>query len=184
MARAPNELHLPFAASVAAAVRLTQLDCAQDLQNYLTSYDVPFGSWCYWGASWEEDGISQRKLSRRVGAIEPTTAQQLSNVERGGLIAHRRSRQARRQIHIRRTPSGNALKARRLPYSVEVNAAALDGLTPRQIETLRGLRTNLEGRQRAQSRHPQDQHHYLRHACARPSTQHLRRGSTCHPCSI
>ena len=153
MVRARDELHYPLTASVGAVLRMTHLAYAQDLQNYLATHEIPFGMWFYLRALWEEDGITQRELSRRVGATEPTTAQQLNNMERSGLVERRRSETDRRQSHVHLTRAGRALKKRLLPYAVEVNATALEGLSAKEISLLCDLlgrmRANLERRQQA-----------------------------------
>jgi DNA-binding MarR family transcriptional regulator len=153
MVRAREELEFPLEASVGAILRMAHLAYAQDLQNYLASHDIAFGMWFYLRALWEEDGLTQRELSRRVSATEATTAQQLTNMERSGLVVRRRSTRDRRSSHVHLTGAGRALRARLLPYAVEVNATALDGFTAREIAVLRDLleriRANLEHRQRA-----------------------------------
>lgn len=153
MVRARDELQFPLSASVGAALRMTHLAYAQDLQNYLATHDIPFGMWFYLRALWEEDGITQRELSRRVGATEPTTAQQLNNMEGNGLVERKRSEVDRRQSLVHLTRAGRALKKRLLPYAVEVNATALEGLSSRDISLLCDLlgriRANLERRQQA-----------------------------------
>lgn len=153
MVRVRDELQFPLSASVGAILRMTHLAYAQDLQNYLATHDLPFGMWFYLRALWEEDGITQRELSRRVGATEPTTAQQLNNMERSGLIERKRSTLDRRQSHVYLTRAGRAVKKRLLPYAVEVNATALEGLSAADItrlcELLARIRSNLERRQQA-----------------------------------
>ena len=148
-----DELQFPLSASVGALLRMTHLAYVQDLQNHLAAHDIPFGMWFYLRALWEEDGITQRELSRRVGATEPTTAQQLANMERSGLVERKRPDADRRQSRVHLTRAGRALKKRLLPYAVDVNANALAGLSATEIAQLRDLlgriRTNLERRQQA-----------------------------------
>jgi len=143
----------PLEASIGAAIRVTHLAYAQDLQNYLVGHEIPVGMWFYLRALWEEDGLTQKELSRRVGATEPTTAQQLVNMEKQGYVARRRSTQDKRSSHVLLTPAGRALRNRLLPYAIEVNATALDGMSKTEIRQLRALleriRENLARRQRA-----------------------------------
>jgi len=147
------ELRFPLEASIGAAIRVTHLAYAQDLQNYLTGHEIPVGMWFYLRALWEEDGLTQKELSRRVGATEPTTAQQLVKMEKQGYVARRRSTQDKRSSHVHLTPAGRALRNRLLPYAIEVNATALEGMTKVEIRQLRILlsrvRENLARRQRA-----------------------------------
>ena len=142
---------LPFRESVGAMVRMTHLAFAQDLQNHLAAYDIPVGMWFYLRALWEEDGVTQRVLSRRVGATEPTTALQLTKMEARGYIERRRCDSDRRNSHVHLTRRGRALQNKLLPYAVQVNATALAGLQPQEVTLLQTLlaqlRANLEQRE-------------------------------------
>lgn len=143
-------IEFPLDASIGAVIRFTHRAYAQDLQSYLASHDIPVGMWFFLRALWEEDGLTQRELSRRVGSMEPTTVQQLHNMERRGLIERRRSATDARKSHVHLTAEGRALRSRLLPYAVEVNSAALTGFSAAEIRSLRDLlariRSNLERR--------------------------------------
>ncbi|MBI2802348.1 MAG: MarR family transcriptional regulator [Gammaproteobacteria bacterium] len=130
---------LPLAASLGAAIRFTHRAFAVDLQSHLAAHDIPVGMWYFLRALWEEDGLTQRELSRRVGIMEPTTLQQLRSMEAKGLIERRRSIIDRRKIHVHLTRAGKALKPRLLPYALEVNAAAVTGFSPSELGLLRRL---------------------------------------------
>ena len=153
MKPAREPLRFPLEASIGALLRMTHQAYAQDLQNYLMSHELPVGMWFYLRALWEEDGLTQRELSRRVGATEPTTAQQLTNMEKQGYVVRRRSTEDRRNSHVYLTAAGRGLRERLLPYAIEVNATALDGIGKAEIRQLKAIleriRDNLERRQRA-----------------------------------
>ena len=148
-----DALRFPLEVSIGAAIRMTHLAYAQDLQNYLASHEIAVGMWFYLRALWEEDGLTQKELSRRVRATEPTTAQQLVNMEKQGYVARRRSIKDKRTSHVFLTAAGRALQERLLPYAIEVNATALEGVSKPEVRQLRELlariRANLEKRQRA-----------------------------------
>ncbi len=143
----------PLAASVGAAIRFTHRAFAQDLQAHLARHHVTVGMWFFLRTLWEEDGLTQRELSRRVGAMEPTTVQQLHKMEQQGLIERRRSTADRRKVHVHLTRAGRALRAPLLPYATAVNEAALEGLSSQEIaalkKTLARIQTNLLQRQLA-----------------------------------
>jgi len=138
----------PMEHSVGAAVRLTHRGFAQALQDSLAPYDIPVGMWYFLRVLWEEDGLTQRALSRRCGAMDSTTVEQLKNMENAGYILRRRSTEDRRKIHVYLTPKGRALKAKLLPFAADVNARALAGLNDGEIGFLRlvlsRIRANLE----------------------------------------
>lgn len=141
----------PLAASVGAAIRFTHRAFAQDLQAHLARHHVTVGMWFFLRTLWEEDGLTQRELSRRVGTMEPTTVQQLHKMEEQRLIERRRSTADRRKVHVHLTRAGRALRAQLLPYAAAVNDAALEGLDAREVaalkSTLARIQANLLRRQ-------------------------------------
>ncbi len=145
----------PLSESVGAMVRMTHQAFAQDLQHHLASFKIPVGMWFYLRALWEEDGITQRELSRRVGATEPTTALQLTKMEARGYLERRRSEADRRNSHVHLTRSGRALQTKLLPYARLVNQTALTGLSAPEVAQLQRLlghlRANLGQRQQSRS---------------------------------
>lgn len=148
---AQPEFDHPLEFSVGYLVRATQRAFVQDLQRHLAPYDIPMGMWYFLRALWQEDGLTQRALSQRVGTMEPTTVEQLRNMERRGFIERRRSAADRRKVHVFLTAEGSALRSRLLPYAAEVNAAALAGFSDGEIGILRlvltRMKQNLERRQ-------------------------------------
>ncbi|MBV9523646.1 MAG: MarR family transcriptional regulator [Alphaproteobacteria bacterium] len=140
----PETLY-PLSFSIGAAIRLTHRQFAQLLQERLAPYDIPVGMWFFFRALWEEDGLTQRQLSQRVGSMEQTTVEQLKNMERRGYVERRRSLDDRRKIHVHLTASGCALKNRLLPFAREVNEIALAGLSDGEIGFLRLVLERIRG---------------------------------------
>lgn len=134
MAPSPD---FPMEQSIGAQVRRTARLFAQDLQAALAPHDVPVGMWYFLRVLWEEDGLTQREISERVGATAPTSVEQLRNIEARGWILRKPSAQDRRKLHFHVTLEGRALERRLLFYAAEVNAAALAGLTEGEIGFLR-----------------------------------------------
>jgi len=150
-ARVRNAIDFPLDASIGALIRFTHRAFADDLQAHLLQHRVNVGMWYFLRALWEKDGLTQRELSRLIGVTEPTALQQLRKMQADGLIERRPSQQDRRKIHIHLTRRGRALRRKLVPYAVEVNGAALEGLELREIEqlrrTLQKVRNNLQQRE-------------------------------------
>ncbi len=127
----------PMGESIGAQVRRTQRLFAQDLQAALAPHDVPVGMWYFLRVLWEQDGLTQREVSERVGATAPTAVEQLRNMEKRGLISRKASEADRRKVYFHLTDAGRALEVRLLNYAAEVNAAALEGLSEGEIGFLR-----------------------------------------------
>ncbi len=117
-------------------VRDTHLQFARALRTRLQPHKVTPGQWFFLRALWEEEGLSQRELSRRVGTTEPTTVSALRLLERNGVIRRQRNATDRRTINIFLTDAGRALKQDLLPYALEVNTVATAGLSMEEVDQL------------------------------------------------
>lgn len=87
-------------------------------------------------ALWEEDGITQRELSKRVGMREPTTVTALQGMERSNLIKRVRDTEDRRKMNVYLTERGYTLRGELLQLASEVSEQALDGITTDQTKLL------------------------------------------------
>jgi DNA-binding MarR family transcriptional regulator len=134
---------LPPSRSVGYLVRQTHRAFIRSLQVRIAPHGVSIGMWFYLRALWQEDGISQRELSQRVGIMEPTTASALNNMERKGLVRRLRNRGDRRVVNVFLTERGRALRDRLLPLAAAVNDVALVGLSAEELGQLRALLTRV-----------------------------------------
>jgi DNA-binding MarR family transcriptional regulator len=118
------------------------------LQTRIARHGVTMGQWYFLRVLWEEDGLTQRELSRRVGMMEPTTVSALNTMQKAALIRRQRNEQDRRKVNIFLTKKGAALKEELLPDAIAVNEAAVAGVSPEEVETLRRvldrIKSNLE----------------------------------------
>lgn len=131
-------------------IRSTHLTFAKYLRNRLQPHKVTPGQWFFLRALWEEEGLSQRELSRRVRTTEPTTVSALRLLERNGLIRRVRNARDRRTINIFLTPKGKALKDTLIPGVLELNRIATEGLTREEVQEafrlLNKMRENVAAR--------------------------------------
>ena len=87
---------------------------------------------------WEEDGLSQRELSARVGMMEPTTVIALRGMEKAGLIRRERSTDDRRITQgPPDTPKARRLRDRLLQISQGVNDQAAESIDPAALAQFR-----------------------------------------------
>ena len=63
----------PPEASIGFLVRDTHRAFSRVLGAAIADAGVTIGMWFFLRALWEEDGLTQRELSRRIGMTEPTT---------------------------------------------------------------------------------------------------------------
>ncbi|HZZ37023.1 MAG TPA: MarR family transcriptional regulator [Caulobacteraceae bacterium] len=100
---------------------------------------VSSGQWRFLRVLWNEDGLTQRELSRRVGMREPTTVTALKSLERSGFVRRAPSEADRRKVHVYLTPKAQRLKSELMPLVAEVNVLATRGMKPGDVATLRRL---------------------------------------------
>jgi DNA-binding MarR family transcriptional regulator len=115
------------------------------LQSRISPHGVTIGQWYFLRVLWEEDGLTQRELSQRVGMMEPTTVTALNGMEKRGYVRRVRNATDRRKVNIFLTEKGRALRARLLPHAAEVNRIAARALTPADIEKLRTILSAMKG---------------------------------------
>ena len=120
-------------------VRDTHLLFAKALRTRLQTHQITPGQWYFLRALWDEEGLSQRELSRRVGTTEPTTVSALRLLARNGMIERVRNPKDRRTINIFLTERARAMKAELMPVAIEVNDVATAGLSDEEFTQLRAL---------------------------------------------
>ena len=78
---------------------------------------------------WEDDGLTQTELVRRIGVEQATMANTLKRMERDGLIIRQENPKDRRAQLIRLTEKARALQDDATAAANAVNAIALGGLS-------------------------------------------------------
>ena len=86
---------------------------------------------------WEQDGITQRELSRRVGITEPTAVKGIAGLESAGLVMRETDKADKRKMIVSLSTRGRSLKKKLMPMVVEVNERALEGISASDIEITR-----------------------------------------------
>lgn len=88
---------------------------------------------------WEEDGLTQKELVKRLDIEQPTMANTLARMERDGLIERRRDAADARSQRIYLTDKGRALKEPATAAATDINRRALQHLNPAQRTLLLAL---------------------------------------------
>ena len=120
-------------------VRDTHLLFAKALRPRLQLHQITPGQWYFLRTLWDEEGLSQRELSRRVGTTEPTTVSALRLLARNGMIERVRNPKDRRTINIFLTDKARDMKAELMPVAIEVNDIATGGLSDEEFAQLGAL---------------------------------------------
>ena len=106
--------------------------------------------WYFLRVLWDQDGVTQRELSHRIGTMEPTTMSAIASMERTGLVTRKRDAADRRRQLVFLTPKGRALKSDLLPLAASVIQQATHGLTARELALLLDLLKVIQGNLAAQ----------------------------------
>ena len=127
----------------------------RELQGRLVEHGVSFGHWTFLRILWERDGLTQRELSDEAGVAEPSTNAAMKTMEEAGYVRRARLPDNRKNIYVRLTPKGRALKAKLVPLAQAVNRDAVRGVPARDVEAARrvlvAVRENLSRPSRRKS---------------------------------
>ncbi len=100
---------LPLARSLGYHLRTLTETWGVLLQRRLGPLGGTFPQWRYLRELWEEDGLTQRELSERVGRQAATTVTALRLLRRSGLIKIVTAKEDRRKRRVFLTEKGRAL---------------------------------------------------------------------------
>ena len=143
---------LPFGRSVGYQVRATNRAFQTRLRESVEPFGVSQGMWYFLRLLWQEDGLTQRELGRRIGLMDPTAFAALSAMERRGLVRRAKDPSDGRKIKVFLTAHGKSLREDMLPLAHEINAEGLRGLTRGEIAALLRLLKKIEANLMARSR--------------------------------
>jgi len=117
------------------------------LQARIARSGVSMGQWFFLRALWDEDGLTQRELSHRVGMMEPTTVTAVNVMESQGLVQRVRNAHDRRKMNVFLTDKGRALRETMMPSASDIATLAVEGIALEEvaqaIDVLRRVGANL-----------------------------------------
>ncbi len=134
----------PFAhpsSSLGYLTRIAFRRFSRALEKRTLEQGVSSGQWRFLRVLWQEEGLTQRELSLRVGMREPTTVVALRGLEKSGFVERRPSTDDRRKVHVYLTPHARSLRGALAPAIADVNAVATAGMTDAEVRTLKRLLT-------------------------------------------
>ena len=103
----------------------------------LAKHGIPHGHWTFLRVLWERDGITQRELAIQAGVSEPATLAALRAMEKAGHVVRKRRAGNRKNVYVKLTRSGAALRRKLVPLAVTVNAVATRGVRSADVATTR-----------------------------------------------
>src|SRR5579862_5612510 len=129
----------PWSDSVAYLLRNSYRVFARALQERIQTEAIPIGSWPFLRHLWQQDGITQKELTRAVGLLQPNTNAALKQLTRRGWVKQTRDIDDKRKIRIHLTPKGRELFYRAFPLALQAREQALADFSEAEVATLRSL---------------------------------------------
>ena len=143
-----RDADFPLAGSIGFLVRDANRAFQRLLEKRIAPYGVSRGQWYFLRVLWDEDGLSQRELSARVGMMEPTTVIALRSMEKAGLIRRARSAEDRRVTQVRLTRKAKRLRNRLLQLAREITEQGAEGIGRNELiafsRTISRMTANLD----------------------------------------
>ena len=107
----------------------------RELNNRLAKYNVTYAQWRFLLFLWQQEGLTQKALSQKVGIEPATTVRTLDRMERDQLIRRHRSERDRREINIFLTAKGKELYPVLAPICKELEEQMVRALEDGELET-------------------------------------------------
>jgi DNA-binding MarR family transcriptional regulator len=129
----------PWSDSVAYLLRNSYRVFARALQERIQAERIPIGSWPFLRHLWQQDGITQKELTKAVGLMQPNTNAALKQLVRRGWVKQKPDGDDKRKIRIYLTPKGRQLFYRAFPLALQAREQALADFSEDEIAALRSF---------------------------------------------
>ena len=143
-----SEINFPVENSFGFLLRQTYQAFIRTLEEKITPYNVTTPQWFFLRVLWEEDGMTQRELSEKVGITESTTVAAMKVMQRRGFVRCMSDKSDKRRKKVYLTDVGRDLKNELLPHAYSVHLASKEGLSDSQVksarETIQHMKNNLQ----------------------------------------
>jgi DNA-binding MarR family transcriptional regulator len=115
----------------------------------IARHGVSFGLWPFLRELWQEDGLTQSELSRRVRMKGPTTVAAINRLERNGLVRRIQNKGDGRKINVFLTEKGRRTYDLVVPEIEAINRQGLTRISDRDQARLKRMLRHLRGNMRA-----------------------------------
>jgi DNA-binding MarR family transcriptional regulator len=107
---------------------------ARILEKQIGNSGIKAGDWYLLRVLWEQDGISQKELSRRSFLTESSVVTMLNSMTKAGLVVRERDEHDRRYMKIQLTDKARQLKDELIPLAKDINANATRGVGSEELK--------------------------------------------------
>jgi DNA-binding MarR family transcriptional regulator len=120
-------------------IRNTRRLLMKRIEVRLAGHGTPLGAWFPLRILYEQDGITQRELSRKLGYLDAAAGTIVEVMERLRLVRRVRNVDDRRKINVFLTPAGRKMGKLIVGYMQEINEQITAGFSNRDADTLKLL---------------------------------------------
>ena len=120
-------------------IRNTRRLLMKRIEEKLAEHGTPLGAWFPLRILYEEDGITQRELSRKLGYLDANAGTIVEAMEKLKLVRRVRNATDRRKINVFLTPAGRRMGETIVMYMQEVNEQIVAGFSRRDADQLKTL---------------------------------------------
>jgi DNA-binding MarR family transcriptional regulator len=131
------------AQSISYLTRLAHRMFVKVLAIELAPYGVSTAQWSVLRVLWNEQGLSQIDIAKRMNVEKASITSVLVQMERVGLITKGSNTVDRRRVRIMLTPKGRKLRDVLLPLTTKITRIAMRGIGAAGTEQLRQLLTQV-----------------------------------------
>lgn len=111
----------------------------RELNQRLHPFGVTAAQWLVLAVLWQQDGLAQNVIADFTGSDRPTLTAMLKLMTAQGLVRRDRDETDNRYQRVYLTPTGERLRTALPPLAVNVNDAAMAGLSTKDRATLMSL---------------------------------------------
>jgi DNA-binding MarR family transcriptional regulator len=122
-----------------------------EFSTRIARHGVSFGLWPFLRELWEEDGLTQSELSRRVHMKGPTTVAAINRLERNGMVRRVQNKSDGRKINVYLTEKGRRTYDLAMPEVEAINRRGLDRIVERDQAQLKRMLKRIRGNLRIES---------------------------------
>ncbi|MGP4068131.1 MarR family winged helix-turn-helix transcriptional regulator [Halobacillus sp. B29] len=137
-------MKLSFEDYISIKIHRTDLKLTNYIKSRLEPYNLAPEQNLIMMLLWEEDGLNQRQIARKLNKDKTNIARMASNLESKGFITRNYSSEDRRSLELYLTPTGSELREEILPVTEEFNKIATKNLTSREKEQLEHLLNKID----------------------------------------
>jgi DNA-binding MarR family transcriptional regulator len=105
----------PVDRSIGLLMRLALHGLRREFGEALAEFDIPYSAWYFLRILWENDGLSQKDLTRRAGVLQPNAVAAIRSMQSQGLVRVEREAEDKRRMRVWLTPKAKELEHLMLP---------------------------------------------------------------------